>query len=215
MAARTDKARRDRGDAVVEVPSPRPRRGRRPVEADESAWVRVRRAQPADAFAVAALRRQVEEIHARLLPDYFQVACEPRLSGGDGVWSLTFVAEVGVGGPVRGYLLARIVDTPADPVMIPCRRLQIVELGVDVSMRRAGVGRRLMELACEWGGGLGAREVVLTVWSDNQAAQHLYEHLGFEPIARVMRRDLGVTQAPRRRQPRRAARGTAKRPTAT
>jgi len=80
------------------------------------------------------------------------------------------------------------VDTPWDPSMTPRRRAHVEIIVVDEAHRRAGIGARLMTEASRWARGRGAVEVVLTVWTDNREAERFYETLGYEPIARVLRR---------------------------
>ena len=47
-----------------------------------------------------------------------------------------------------------------------------------------------MRAATEWAVERGAEEMVLTVWADNVAAEALYASLGYEPIARILRRQI-------------------------
>ena len=173
-------ARTTRNDGIDPKTAPR-RPGQKRV-------VQIRPVTSSDAVIVAGLRGQLEEIHASLLPGYFRVSTSGRAVFSSGPWSKMWVADVDR--VVRGYVLAKIVDTPSDPVMIPSRRIHVVEIGVDKPSRRGGLGAQLMRAALDWGKAEGAEDAVLTVWSDNRAALGLYKTLGFEPIARVMRRSL-------------------------
>jgi ribosomal protein S18 acetylase RimI-like enzyme len=154
--------------------------------------LRVRRAIAEDGLAVERLRAHLENLHARLLPDYFRPASGAR-RGAPEAGVTTWVGEADR--VVRGYVIARLVDAPIDPAMMPGRRVQIVELCVEAPFRRMGIGTRLMDEVTEWGREAGASEAVLTVWSHNRAAFGLYGGLGFQPLARIMRRSLASDPA--------------------
>ncbi|MES1207206.1 MAG: GNAT family N-acetyltransferase [Pseudomonadota bacterium] len=149
-------------------------------------------------MALVALRRQLEGAHAHLLPDYFRVPGAPALD-----WPIfdrtsvillaeeenseTPAASGGARAPVWGYVSVKLVETPADPAMTPCRRAHIDAVVVDAARRGGGIGTALMRAAATWARRQEAAELVLTVWSDNEAAEALYRRLGYRPIARVLR----------------------------
>ncbi len=54
-------------------------------------------------------------------------------------------------------------------------------LAVAPEARGMGVARRLMDAAEAWARGRGYRRIRLAVWSQNERARGLYEHLGFLP----------------------------------
>lgn len=159
-------------------------RARPPEDADLE--VRIRLAAAGDDEALRRLRRQADETHARLLPDYFRVPEGERDVGWPADrFSVTFVAETPDG--VHGYVSARIVETPRDPTMTPRRRAHVDTVVVDARHRGRGLGTALMGEVGRWARGREAAELVLTVWSDNRAAEALYRGLGYQPIARVLR----------------------------
>lgn len=180
------------------------RRAPAPLRRDTSAAiqsgrtaVRIRPVEQWDGAALANLRRQNEHAHARLLPDYFRVApdpavAEPKSSATMDPSSVILVAEKSGlrEDPIRGYVSLKVVDTPRDPAMTPRRRAHVDEIVVDEGHRGGGIGTALMHAAAGWARRRGAVELVLTVWSDNRGAERLYERLGFQPIARVLRRKL-------------------------
>jgi len=94
------------------------------------------------------------------------------------------------GGAVCGYLVLQLVSTPPDLASTPGPRARIESLVVDRGARRNGVGRRLMAEAARLASAFGANELVLTVWSGNEAAEAFYAALGFEPLALVLRKRL-------------------------
>ena len=93
-------------------------------------------------------------------------------------------------GKVVGFAAVKVVVTPRDPAMVPRRRAHLEMVVVDEGHRQAGIGTALMEAATGWARERGAEEMVLTVWSDNAAAEALYGRLGYEPIARILRREI-------------------------
>ncbi|HEY8923359.1 MAG TPA: GNAT family N-acetyltransferase [Polyangia bacterium] len=119
------------------------------------------------------------------MPDYFRVPGEGRVPERD-AWSEVLVAEGDEG--VCGFVVVRVVDTPREATMTPRRRAHVEMIGVEEGARRRGIGKALMKEAEQWAAGRGCAEVVLTVWSDNRAAEALYEAIGYEPIARVLRK---------------------------
>jgi len=104
--------------------------------------------------------------------------------------SAGLLVEEGGDGRLVGAVTVRVFDTPADPSMVPRRRAHVDTLVVDRRHRRGGVGTRLMEAAAAWGRARGAVELVLTVWSGNQAAEAFYRSLGYMEISRALRRSL-------------------------
>jgi ribosomal protein S18 acetylase RimI-like enzyme len=156
---------------------------------------RVRRGRSADWAAARGLLQQVEELHAKIAPDYFRSATR-----GETEWlrlineahAAVFIAESdGPGrgasaGEIAGVLVARIYDTPVDPAMVPRRRSHVETLVVGARHRRRGIGRLLMEESTAWARAQGATEVVLTTWAGNQEAEAFYERLGYRVLSRVL-----------------------------
>jgi ribosomal protein S18 acetylase RimI-like enzyme len=151
--------------------------------------IRVRRARRDDWAAVRDLLREADDLHAKLAPDYFRSA--PR---SDGEWQqlldeatgAVFVAEPAEVDRSVAVLVARLYDTPDNPMMVPRRRLHIETVVVCSQHRRRGIGRRLMEEGAAWGRRHGAVEVVLTTWVGNHDAEAFYERLGYRVLSRVL-----------------------------
>lgn len=68
--------------------------------------------------------------------------------------------------------------------------LLIDNMYVEPAERGAGIGRRLLDSAIEWGQSQGATEARLTVVHGNTLAERFYEGAGFEPRARLLARKL-------------------------
>jgi len=73
---------------------------------------------------------------------------------------------------LAGYLLARTIAGEAE----------ILNLAVLPGSRRAGLGRRLLEIGLAEAERAGARSVYLEVRESNEAARRLYEGAGFRPV---------------------------------
>jgi ribosomal protein S18 acetylase RimI-like enzyme len=151
--------------------------------------IHVRPARGDDWPAARDLLKEVDDLHAKLAPDYFRSA--PR---GEGEWQrllgeahgAVLMAERADGQGAVAVLVARIYDTPDNPGMVPRRRLHIETLVVYCEHRRQGIGRRLMAEAVSWARDHGAVEVVLTTWVGNEAAEAFYARLGYRVLSRVL-----------------------------
>jgi ribosomal protein S18 acetylase RimI-like enzyme len=164
----------------------------------------IRQAKDDDWDGVRALWRQVDDLHASLAPAYFRsTARAPRewselLAAPDAAVFVHLHVHVGVGedapseGPsLIGFVSVRIFETPPDPAMVPLRRGHVEMLVVGRAHRRQGIGGRLMRHVSDWARGQGAAELVLTVWSGNEAAEAFYKHLGYRELSRVLHTRLG------------------------
>jgi ribosomal protein S18 acetylase RimI-like enzyme len=156
---------------------------------DGGSSLRVRRARRDDWADVRDLFREADDLHAKLAPDYFRSA--PR---DDAEWQrlldedngAVFVGLPAETGGAVAVLVARIYDTPDNPMMVPRRRLHVETVVVCCKHRRRGIGRRLMDDAAAWGRSHGAVEVVLTTWVGNAVAEAFYERLGYRVLSRVL-----------------------------
>lgn len=82
-----------------------------------------------------------------------------------------------------GYLAL----THDDPVgFVLCRAIagenEILSLAVRPALRRAGIGRALLEAALDEAAGRAATSTILEVAADNDAAKALYRGLGFRKV---------------------------------
>ena len=152
--------------------------------------VAVRPARPEEWLGVQSLLRELDELHAELVPAYFRPATrtEPawqRLLGDSSALVLVALDEAEGATPV-GFLSLQIYDTPADPTMVPRRRGHVETLIVNARQRRRGIGRTLLARAADWARGRGATEMVLTSWAGNAEADAFYERLGYRVLSRVL-----------------------------
>jgi [ribosomal protein S18]-alanine N-acetyltransferase len=125
---------------------------------------RLRPATTADASIIAALERKV-------FSDPWSAASIRETIGMP--WMFTHVAET-VTGDLAGYVFCREVAGESE----------LLNLAVDPSLRRSGVGGMLLAAAITWLTARGARETFLEVRASNAAAIALYEGVGFRAIGR-------------------------------
>lgn len=85
--------------------------------------------------------------------------------------------------PIAGLWLGNAVDQVTGD-----RHGQIFMLYVEPAHRRRGIATALIEQAQQWGKERGDRSLALQVFTHNQGAMKLYENLGFNSHALLMRK---------------------------
>lgn len=139
----------------------------------------IRTATPADAGAIGALAQEFQE-YLRALGDrtHFEFTAETYLRDGFGPNAAFSGLVAECDGQVIGYLLYHFgYDT--DRAM---RVLHVIDLYVQGSQRRRGVGEALMRRAAEICREVGGRELIWSVFAPNTLAFQFYEHLGAKRI---------------------------------
>jgi ribosomal protein S18 acetylase RimI-like enzyme len=132
----------------------------------------IRRAAPADAERVAPLFDAYRQFYglAADLPLARRYLAE-RLSCGESTVLLAEASDDAVVGFVQMY--------PSFSSLRAARTFVLYDLFVSPSARRCGVARALMLAAVAAARGCGAASLTLSTARDNQAAQRLYESLGW------------------------------------
>lgn len=155
----------------------------------------IRRAGHADRPRLLELLHQLDLEHARLQPSFFRAPESPESSRldmgllrGEGTGTL-LVAE-GRGQGVLGLASVRLYRTPREALMVPRLRAHLDDLVVDARWRRQGIGRLLVKAALSFSQGLGAHQLLLTVWQGNDEGQAFYRSLGLLPVCQVLCREL-------------------------
>ena len=152
----------------------------------------IRRAVPSDESALgrygAALMRQ----HHAADPRRFILTEHPEKGYGRFLAAMLGNSEFLVlaaedDGAVIGYLLAGIEPVSWRDLRGPCGYVH--DVYVDPATRRRGVGRALMSEALAWIRSKGQSQVVLTTMWANEAAQRLFESVGFRRTMVEMTRD--------------------------
>jgi ribosomal protein S18 acetylase RimI-like enzyme len=84
-----------------------------------------------------------------------------------------------------GWLVGFVRVVQPVPLETGAHVRQIQGLAVDPDVRRKGLGRLLMEAACDEARRQGARRITLRVLSTNAAARRLYASMGFQVEGRL------------------------------
>ena len=91
-------------------------------------------------------------------------------------------------GQAISSILARGSSAPGQADVAPEENTaSLVSIGVEPSMRRLGIGRRLSETFLQEAGRTGCEAVALSVREDNEAARRFYESLGWTEASRSPR----------------------------
>lgn len=142
----------------------------------------IRPATPDDRSALGRLGAELVRVHHALDPLRFFL--EEPLEHGYGRWlskeserreAVVLVAEVE--GVVVGYAYGSLVERDWAALRDACGALH--DVLVEQSQRRAGLATLLVQEACTRLEALGAPRVVLSSAAGNEAAQRLFERLGF------------------------------------
>jgi GNAT superfamily N-acetyltransferase len=156
--------------------------------------ITVREAKADDYDELCQIIDQVDGLHREHLPDIF---CRPPGPVREQAYILDLIADEEVGlfvaevdGQLAGLVHVVVRETPPVPILVP-RRVAIVDnLVVRGDLRRAGVGRALMDRAHRWARAQGASEAELTVYEFNEPAIAFYMSLGYETSSRRMTKRL-------------------------
>jgi diamine N-acetyltransferase len=181
------------------TPSPRReieslKRGGRRKAVKPRPVVHVRPAQDDDYEGIGAVLAEADFLHSTTLPDVFR---QPDVPGR----SREYIAEL-IDSPdsalivadcesrIVGAAVAKVIEAPALPVMVPRRLVVVSDVVVLKDYRRCGIGRALMERIERWAGEQGASHVELSVYEFNKPAISFYRKLGFRTASRRLRKTL-------------------------
>lgn len=144
----------------------------------------IRFARKEDIPALILLLRQVGRVHYEARPDIFRA--DAQKYDEDALTALLqdenrpiFVAQDGE--DVLGYAFCILEQTKDHPVLRDRLTVYIDDLCVAESCRHHGVGKKLYEAVVAYARELGAYNVTLNVWADNENALRFYETMGMTP----------------------------------
>ena len=89
-----------------------------------------------------------------------------------------------------GLIHLQLYDTPRSSVFMARRRAHVEDLVVDRSCQRRGIGSELIQAGEEWARQNDASQLVLTVWSGNEPGFGFYAALGYQPVSKVLAKEL-------------------------
>ncbi|MFF3003851.1 GNAT family N-acetyltransferase [Kitasatospora sp. NPDC057940] len=130
----------------------------------------IRPAQPEDEGELAVLNRAAWSPLADV---------SPQPPEEDGVFDERHTPEQYLVALLAGRVVGYVRQVPPTPLASNRHVRQIQGLVVDGTVRGRGVGRRLVEAACEAARAAGARKLTLRVLGWNTPARRLYEGCGF------------------------------------
>jgi ribosomal-protein-alanine N-acetyltransferase len=125
----------------------------------------------------ATMHKVIAALHGRCFDDAwnaYTVGQVMRMPGAFGFLAVVSAAEDGTGDIPIGFALA---SGAAD-------ERELLSIGVLPDHRRAGIGRRLVEMVIAESSARGAARLFLEVAEDNTAAQRLYRSLDFIAVGR-------------------------------
>jgi ribosomal protein S18 acetylase RimI-like enzyme len=98
----------------------------------------------------------------------------------DAATSITLVAELS--GEIAGFVDVRLTHSP-DPMHREITYCHIVEIAVSQAHQHAGIGRKLLQAAEDWGRREGAEFASLEYLAANAGAAAFYQKLGYDIAA--------------------------------
>ena len=128
------------------------------------------------------LLKQVGQVHRDIRPDIFRAGAQ-KYDESALAQLLTdstrpiFIAEGD--GAVLGYCFCIHKDYAGDTVLADRKELYIDDLCVEEACRGQGIATALYRHVTEYAKAQGCQFITLNVWTGNDNAQRLYEHMGF------------------------------------
>ena len=147
-----------------------------------------------DAAVIARLNREVQRLHARLEPTFFndnaddeviEAFFSTKISRSEGHFVLASIANDEV-----GYVWFDVQVRPATPSTFPRTRIYVHHLSVREGSRRQGVASVLLRHVEEHALALDVKDIALDAWTANSSALSFFAARGFTPFNVSLRRKL-------------------------
>ena len=153
----------------------------------------IRPALKNDLPRINELRHQVSELHYSARPDMFIPGFPQEISDYLQVMfnaddRQIIVAEMN--NQIVAFACLAEKTTPATPYRPARHYLEVDEIGVDESVRRQGVGRKLFEEIRCIAMKKGFKRIELNMWDFNEDALKFYEAIGFNTYRRYMEMEI-------------------------
>jgi GNAT superfamily N-acetyltransferase len=150
--------------------------------------VTIRRAVREDLPAIIAMLDEVDDLHRRALPWLFRQVDEPRSAGllddyvskQDRTMLLATTSEAALAGVLYMFMRQPARAAIVQPTLIA----EIDVLIVSRSVRRQGIGTRLVQAALQWATDKGATRTELGVYEFNESAHAFWASVGFRTLSR-------------------------------
>ena len=139
---------------------------------------------------VFELKRQIHQLHVDGDPERFKPirSMEDFVQHASGEGMHLLLAEYN--GEVLAYALLREIHRPETVNMLPRNAMEVDEFCVGESVRRMGIGRKLMQKVLQFSKEKGFSRLELNVWSFNDDAMRFYEAFGFQTERLYMKMNL-------------------------
>lgn len=146
--------------------------------------IEIRAAKHGDEASLVELTAIVHEMHLAAEPECFKPMDPSEMTEWfvariDNPQTSIWIAEAA--GDAIGCLVASLVEQPESPFRPARRYLELMQMVVRPAWRRRGVARALVQVLVSHAAREHIREIELTSWSFNQAAQRAFAQLGFSP----------------------------------
>jgi GNAT superfamily N-acetyltransferase len=143
----------------------------------------IRLARDTDFEGFCRLVAELDSLHEKNVPRYYRMSSVPPRSKDFFSSLITNPAKAVLlavqGDEMAGYLYLEARTEPPVPVLVPMQWANILETVVTKKFQRQGVGKLLMEHARRWAKENGCRDLRLSVFEFNEAAQAFYKSEGF------------------------------------
>lgn len=157
-----------------------------PSDDKESRTGKVRRAEERDRAAIRAAYRELHDAHARKFPHIFSPARPEDFSE----WGFTtgiaandvLMLVVERDGQIIATAQAHLLEQPGQGAFKTRRRVYVTHLITEVSARRQGHGRALMQAVKTWARLHEADSIELCVWDGSDEAMAFYRALGYRSV---------------------------------
>ncbi|QMV40035.1 GNAT family N-acetyltransferase [Cohnella cholangitidis] len=139
--------------------------------------------QTFESEVIAALNKDVHEVHVSLYPDYFKeyhfesvnVFFKKIISNPNFYFYVIKENETNL-----GYAWIEIKEYQENAFMKAYKSIFVHQLSISTEYRNKGLGVKLMDKINEVAKENNIRKIELDYWTDNEAAQRFYEKLGFK-----------------------------------
>lgn len=135
---------------------------------------------------IAAMKKQIHDVHVAGRPDLFQPMVEASAfeEHVENRGLRLLLAEME--GEAVGYALIHRLERAANPYMKERSCLHVEEFCVDESHRRCGIGQALMKAVREIAKAENLPRIELDTWAFNEGAKQFYEAAGFSTFRYFM-----------------------------
>ena len=156
--------------------------------------VKIRPAQKKDGAKIVEMLCDIGRLHEEGRPDIYRSnLCKYGIPEYEAILadeSTPILAAVNEADEVVGYAFLQFKEIKDHPAFVDRKYIYVDDFCVDPSIRRAGIGRVLMNGVFDYARSLGINKVELNVWEFNESAVRFYESCKMTTQKRQMEIDL-------------------------